>query len=125
MSEHTKEPWNVCENVHIASEDGNGYWISICTDVNTPANARRIVACVNACAGMDTDSLESIAGRIAAKSVLQMHANYIANKSKVILLERQRDELLEAMEEVIRISDRDHDAWNRAKAAIAAVKAGA
>ncbi|MGO2154456.1 MAG: hypothetical protein ACTH5V_01680 [Serratia proteamaculans] len=27
-------------------------------------------------------------------------------------------ELLEAMDEVIRISDRDHDAWNRAKEAI-------
>jgi hypothetical protein len=32
-------------------------------------------------------------------------------------------ELLEAMDEVIRISDRDHDAWNRAKEAIAACRA--
>ncbi|CAI1817293.1 Uncharacterised protein [Serratia quinivorans] len=32
-------------------------------------------------------------------------------------------ELLEAMDEVIRISDRDHDAWNRAKEAIAACHA--
>lgn len=30
------------------------------------------------------------------------------------------EELLEAMEEVIRISDRDHEAWNKAKAAITA-----
>ncbi|MEX2990206.1 hypothetical protein [Serratia fonticola] len=32
-------------------------------------------------------------------------------------------ELLDAMAEVIRISDRDHDAWNRAKAAISACRA--
>ncbi|HEJ7812949.1 TPA: hypothetical protein SMI02_000602 [Serratia marcescens] len=32
-------------------------------------------------------------------------------------------ELLEAMEEVIRISDRDHDAWNRVKVAITAYRA--
>ncbi|MGP2871918.1 hypothetical protein ACTVM4_09145 [Serratia ureilytica] len=31
-------------------------------------------------------------------------------------------ELLEAMEEVIRISDRDHDAWNRVKEAITACR---
>lgn len=29
------------------------------------------------------------------------------------------EELLSAMEEVLRISDRDHDAWHRARAAIA------
>lgn len=33
------------------------------------------------------------------------------------------DELLSAMEEVLRISDRDHDAWNKAKAGIAACRA--
>ncbi len=32
-------------------------------------------------------------------------------------------ELLEAMEEVIRISDRDHEAWDKAKAAISACRA--
>jgi hypothetical protein len=32
-------------------------------------------------------------------------------------------ELLEAMNEVIRISDRDHEAWNRAKNAISACRA--
>lgn len=33
------------------------------------------------------------------------------------------DELLDAMEEVIRISDRDHEAWDEAKAAITACRA--
>ena len=34
-------------------------------------------------------------------------------------IERQRDWLLDALKEVVAISDRDHDAWNKAKAAIA------
>jgi len=34
-----------------------------------------------------------------------------------------RDELLTAMEEVLRISDRQHDAWDRAKAAITTLRA--
>ncbi|MGR5938454.1 hypothetical protein [Enterobacter ludwigii] len=33
------------------------------------------------------------------------------------------DELLSAMEEVLRISDRDHEAWSKAKSAIAACRA--
>ncbi|MEN4277966.1 hypothetical protein [Serratia marcescens] len=33
------------------------------------------------------------------------------------------DELLDAMEEVIRISDRDHEAWDKAKAAITTCRA--
>lgn len=33
------------------------------------------------------------------------------------------DELVEALEEVVRISDRDHEAWDKAKAAIAKARA--
>lgn len=35
---------------------------------------------------------------------------------------RQRDELVDVLKEMIAISDRDHDVWNRAKQAIAKVK---
>lgn len=89
MSEHTKEPWHVCENVHIASEDGNGYWISICTDVNTPANARRIVACVNVMSGIRTEFLEKFS-----------HAPAIERIRICERLEKQRDELLAALVEI-------------------------
>jgi hypothetical protein len=37
-------------------------------------------------------------------------------------LEQQRDELLKALELVVSLSDRKHDAWDKARAAIAAVK---
>ena len=40
----------------------------------------------------------------------------------IVDLTEQRDKLLAALVEVIRISDRDHDAWNHAKALIAEAK---
>ena len=88
------------------------------------ANARRIVACVNACEGMDTESLESIAGRIAAKSVLQMHANYIRSKAKAQSLEQQRDKLLAALTEIAELDIlKYHHAYAIAKGAIEEVEA--
>ena len=71
MSEHTKEPWKIGNSFQ-------GLKTVICTNKDDPANtaiaftvsrerrgfdgcaedARRIVACVNACAGMMTEDLE-------------------------------------------------------------------
>lgn len=69
MNKYSKEPWNVGK-----TNDGNcciwfdgkqepddemgefNTWI----DCNTNENARRIAACVNACAGLDTELLENI-----------------------------------------------------------------
>jgi Tfp pilus assembly protein FimV len=72
-----------------------------------PSNARRIVACVNACAGIRTDDLET-AGRLATaedsslrrlaehadtlRAALQTHAEEAAK------LIEQRDELLAALQ---------------------------
>lgn len=51
MSKHTPEPWNLDSDDVVAWIDGaDGESI---TEVFGDANARRIVACVNACAGMD------------------------------------------------------------------------
>lgn len=41
----------------------------------------------------------------------------------IVDLTEQRDKLLAALVEVIRISDRDHDAWNHAKGAIEEIEA--
>lgn len=43
-------------------------------------------------------------------------------KQCVLDLQALRDELLAALEEVVAISDRKHDAWDRARAAIAKAK---
>lgn len=74
MSAHTPEPWRECGadsggcscgqiwsttvDRHVAtavrkSEDADDF-----TDAEIKQNARRIAACINACVGLDTDSLE-------------------------------------------------------------------
>lgn len=69
---HTKEPWS--KPYYHDSDDGDrGWWIhngkqggdeyaiavTFSLNPNEAADARRIVACVNACAGFDTDDLVS------------------------------------------------------------------
>ena len=62
---HTKEPWRIDPRAAmriVASEDTN-VALSACSGLAKDEwedNARRIVACVNACAGIDTDELESL-----------------------------------------------------------------
>ena len=93
MSEnkHTPEPW-------FSQYDDNGFYEIGSESVSLrlaftygegdtdEANARRITACVNACAGIDTELLEIIADN--DKTL----AGVIAN------VEKQRDELLAALE---------------------------
>ena len=59
-TEHTPEPWKNVKGVHVVSGEKQ---IARCWVENRPvsvahANARRIVACVNACAGIPTEVLE-------------------------------------------------------------------
>ena len=135
---YTHEPWSVAEEsfdndgIHesvIRGLDGRAaIAVTLEFGANNPgmreANARRIVACVNACEGMGTESLESIAGRIAAKSVLQMHANYVVNKAKVAAMEQQRDKLLAALTEIAELDIlKYHHAYAIAKGAIEEIDA--
>jgi hypothetical protein len=58
---HTKEPWRYIEYCCIYSGD---YFVADCRHVfdlrkRAEKDAQRIVACVNACAGIETDRLES------------------------------------------------------------------
>lgn len=61
MSEHTKEPWHTGKNHNaerfIYGEDGWAIAECVQTKDKMFANASRIVACVNACAGIETDEL--------------------------------------------------------------------
>ena len=75
---HTPEPWHLPKG-------------STCMESNSgevprsEANARRIVACVNACAGISTELLECPGGNVAK----------VAGR-----LMKQRDELLAALTEI-------------------------
>lgn len=91
MSKHTPEPWKV-QHPHAGQR---GWEIADSSGLNqvsqdvTEANARRIVACVNACRGLPTDELEQ-KGLVAAVG------------TQLLDVERQRDELLAALEEARR-----------------------
>ena len=61
MSEHTKGPWAVNYTKFSEVRAENGAVIARCLKLtsltNLEANARRIVACVNACEGVRTEHL--------------------------------------------------------------------
>lgn len=94
MSEnkHTPEPWAYYDDrkstgrIEIVGLGKTVSRIYLSVPDEDVANARRIVACVNACAGIDTELLEIIADN--DKTL----AGVIAN------VEKQRDELLAALE---------------------------
>ena len=98
MSNHTPEPWRVGRPFNVVSDtpvpemggsDAVEYYGGhLIGESIIEANARRIVACVNACAGMRNDELEG--GLLIG--VMQV---------KIDLLESQRDELLEAAKAVV------------------------
>ena len=104
MSEnkHTPGPWMIGRpppNGEQTIGDKNGLMVAVATTgygVNSEANARRIVACVNACAGITTEQLER------SKSL-----DEFMRSMKVI--EQQRDDLLAALD----ITLAQHDALLR------------
>lgn len=111
-TQHTPEPWKVTADsrAHIVIDtEGN----EICV-LESEANARRIVACVNTLKEIKTEWLEQ------EKSIIVLGAP-IADRFREI--EAQRDELLAALEaclpHVIDSWDEDHSAVIKARAAIA------
>lgn len=59
MSEHTKEPWrHVGQGDIVGANDDDVCAVYFHSQRPVDANARRIVACVNACAGISTEKLE-------------------------------------------------------------------
>lgn len=104
---HTPEPWYLPPGdlIFVSKVGGKGY-VAKMMPLGAPrdrkglppdisdemcANARRIVACVNACRGLPTEELEQ-KGLVAAVG------------TQLLDVEQQRDELLKALEEVHRIS---------------------
>jgi hypothetical protein len=102
MSKHTKEPWGVtkcfcskpeCNNYTLDQASAGG-WLN-------EANARRIVACVNACARVSTDDLEDVQGNFGAA--------YVDARDRAIRYKNQRDELLA---ELTAIANADPAKWD-------------
>lgn len=78
---HTPEPWRVSGTGHICAGD------KVIPYDDLKADARRIVACVNACAGIKTEALEG-------SDLIWI------SESKYKSVLRQRDELLAALNQL-------------------------
>lgn len=130
MSQHTKGPWHIepanrKDNWRIVG--ANGQVVSIFAAGMDMDNARRIVACVNACEGISTDQLEKEASNVR-EWLEQKRIDAIDMAARNLDLKQQRDQLLAALEKAV-----DRQAykpgtgpawWEEARAAIAAVKGG-
>lgn len=110
---HTKEPWYISgtssvmvisENATIAKCCGIRIGTKESVQAEIEANARRIAACVNACAGTTTSDLVQIAENggwqnlsVEWKMEAETHAdNADSFADRITELEQQRDELLSA-----------------------------
>lgn len=125
---HTPEPWIIPSGEHhitsAANDEVRKYWCITTRDTGrhyppevSNANARRIVACINACAGFSTEDLE-----IAPEKSL--HNLALFSKQ----LNEQREELLEALENMVSMMDSGDEHghgsewYKKAKSAIAKAK---
>jgi hypothetical protein len=82
---HTKEPWEVREvdgAIIIAGKDG-----FVLDGENEKVDARRIVACVNACAGIPTGDLEKNQGAVLRIGVNKLIAEHDQLTARVKELE--------------------------------------
>ena len=112
---HTPEPWEsvtpchgeCCWRLQSATGDEYGHKEEISSPEMSEANARRIVAAVNACAGIRTEALERRAHLLKA---------YDDDLATVI---KQRDKLLAALTEIAELDIlKYHHAYAIAKGAI-------
>ncbi|UNY40551.1 hypothetical protein KLER11_gp82 [Pararheinheimera phage vB_PsoM_KLER1-1] len=102
QTKHTPEPWTADGN-YIRSNEGDV--IAACEGDITPfvideANARRIVACVNACDGISTDNLEQ---NKPIKDGLH------GLNERIRVAEMQRDQLLVALGQALSIIAEDRN----------------
>lgn len=107
---HTPEPWEHTGNGDIQGREDNGYGagnVDICSvylrtvEGRTEANARRIVACVNACVGISTDTLEKEKPFSSLEAErARWYGKAIDRAIMVTRLELQRDKLLAICEEL-------------------------
>lgn len=103
--QHTPGPWRtvpfICHGSRIGIQDADGKWVGEegYQEVHhiprfSPAHARRIVACLNACEGYETETLETV----------NLFESAYAAEGREFELTRQRVALLEALEKIIEMN---------------------
>lgn len=122
MSEHTKEPWSIDKYGAATDKDGKtilvtGFALNCGrSDKTAEANARRIVACVNALEGVPTEALVTLAENFRSTNPFDLWTRYCTAKD-------QRDELVVALD-AIRRTHYPAGVLDIADAALAKVGAG-
>ena len=103
MSDFTPTPWRIDEYRNFVTPDGPLYLGGVTTPLTLNEdmrkgweNARRIVACVNACEGIGTDQLESWI--CMSRPILQSMKELKAEADREA---KQRDCLLNALREML------------------------
>ena len=96
---HTKEPWIIADDdVFVEVMAGTKTVLPAIRKADAAEDFRRIVACVNACAGAATDDLEK-------------HGFLAMRTRQVVALEAQRDELLAALGKIASPTQSDGLLW--------------
>ncbi len=70
MAEHSPEPWKLIRDYFI--EDIEGTSVVDEDGIVQPADARRIVACVNACVDIETADLEKMPPRFLVELLVKL-----------------------------------------------------
>ena len=111
MSDFTPGPWRIDEYRNFVTPDGPLYLGGVTTPLTLGAdmrkgweNARRIVACVNACEGISTEQLES--WLCMSRPILQSMKEL---KSEADREAKQRDDLLEALDGMLQVYGGKYD----------------
>jgi hypothetical protein len=99
-AQHTQGTWGLGDKHEVLAADSDqlnaGYFIATCDGPQKEANARRIVACVNAMEGIPDDNAIFLKGNSVRKVI-------VVAEIKRLELEKQRDDLLAALK--LAISD--------------------
>ena len=121
---HTPEPWEVTDLRYIRQSNEPRHVVARASKMDgMEANARRIVAAVNACAGIETYALELMTGEL---SLLNQVTHKLRERptKKAVQYRKQRDALLAALTEIAELDIlKYHHAYAIAKGAIEEIEA--
>jgi len=98
-AKHTVEPWTADEFGNLGA--GEPEYILGMMAWEPEANARRIVACVNACAGVPTEVVEKYTHETALRVAL------VTQRDEIRQLEQRNAELVEALTQISNYEGKD------------------
>ena len=91
MPKHTPEPWWIDDDGFVAAGGGDSYTTVADThntyDLNKDANAARIVACVNACEGINPDAVSDLLAALVAVNALLNDPSAEPDQADLVLMD--------------------------------------